>query len=185
MGENAGEFKMLGQPDAKPNKPIKIRKNSSVTFNVAFYPNTAGVKRAKLEAVSGKKKKDQTVSVELYGLGITYEGGDITGVSKLLDSVKDGVKEITNTKAILKVYPNPSPLGSKIYLDLAEFGKQEPVTLSLYDTFGQLYQAKTVITDAQGSISTEMPVVKAMKPGIYIIKASTPSGQKQTKIVLE
>ncbi|WP_221392039.1 Ig-like domain-containing protein [Dyadobacter sp. NIV53] len=53
-GANASEFKMIGQPDVNPNKPIKIRKNSSVTFNVAFYPKSAGEKKARLEAVSKK-----------------------------------------------------------------------------------------------------------------------------------
>ncbi|WP_221393631.1 Ig-like domain-containing protein [Dyadobacter sp. NIV53] len=56
-GANAGEFKMLGQPDVNPNKPIKIRKNSSVTFNIAFYPNSAGEKQAKLEAVGKKRNR--------------------------------------------------------------------------------------------------------------------------------
>ncbi|MDQ3291086.1 MAG: Ig-like domain-containing protein [Bacteroidota bacterium] len=184
-GENAGEFRMLGQPDAKPNKPIKIRKNSSVTFNVAFFPTSKGFKKAKIEAVSGKKKKDQVVSVELFGLGITYEGSDTTSIGSLVDSLTSNVKKVVNLNPVLKVHPNPNPISSKIYVDLSGFNKQEPVTLSLYDTFGQLYQAKTVSTDAEGVTSTELPVTQALKPGIYILKAQSSSGQKQTRIVLE
>ncbi len=186
IGENAGEFQMLGQPDAKPNKPVKIRKNSSVTFNVAFYPTSKGMKRAKLEAVSSKKKNDQTVSVELYGLGITYEGIiDSTVIGPVLDSVSNVVEKVTTKAPVLKVYPNPNPVGSKIYVDLEGFAQKEPVTLTLYDTFGQVYQAKTVETDAEGHTSVELPISKNMKPGIYIIKGNAASGQKQTRVVLE
>ncbi len=189
VGENAGEFRMTGSPDAKPNKPIKIRKNSSVTFNVAFYPTSKGLKTAKLEGVSSKKKKDQTVTVELFGLGITYEGSDTisvdslaTGLSKINNKVS---KELSGVNPTLNVYPNPNPIGSKIYVDLEGFGQKEPVTLTLYDTFGQVYQAKTVETDAAGHNSVELPISKNMKPGIYIIKGNAASGQKQTRVVLE
>ncbi|PSR54624.1 hypothetical protein AHMF7605_14465 [Adhaeribacter arboris] len=190
IGENASEFRMLNQPDAKPNKPVKIRKNSSVTFNVAFFPATEGFKTAKLEGVGSKKKKDQVVSVELFGLGIQYEGSDTTGIDSVANkamkkSAAKVSKKLTDKASVLTVYPNPNPIGSKIYLDLADFAPQEPVTLSLYDSFGQLYQAKTVKVDAQGRTSAELFLTKAMKPGIYIIKANTSSGQKQTKIVLE
>ncbi|RDC63397.1 Ig-like domain-containing protein [Adhaeribacter pallidiroseus] len=189
VGENAGEFQLFGQPDAKPNKPVKIRKNSSVTFNVAFFPTSKGLKRAKLEAVSSKKKQDQSVSVELIGLGITYEGIDSAAMDAILDSAAYVARSLTqkvNAKEPkLSVYPNPNQVGSKIYVDLTDFGAKEAVTLSLYDTFGQLYQAKTIRVDEQGVSSAEMPVSKNMKPGIYIIKATSSSGQKQTKVVLE
>jgi hypothetical protein len=189
VGENAGEFQLFGQPDVKPNKPIKIRKNSSVTFNVAFFPTSKGLKRAKLEAVSGKKKQDQTVFVELVGLGITYEGIDSAAKGAILDSVTNVTNKLTKKvnfkEPKVSVYPNPNQLGSKIYIDLTDFGAKESVTLSLYDTFGQLYLAKTIRVDEQGASSAEMPVSKNINPGIYIIKATGSSGQKQVKVVLE
>ena len=188
-GENAGEFQLFGDPDTKPNKPIKIRKNSSVTFNVAFFPTSKGFKKAKLEAVSSKKKQDQSVSVELVGLGITYEGIDSTVIAALPDSVTTVSNKLTvkvNAKEPqLLIYPNPNPVGSKIYVDLANYSAKESVTLSLYDTFGQLHWAKTVRVDDQGLRSAEMPVSKNTKPGIYILKAAGSSGQKQVKVVLE
>ncbi|RDC62027.1 PKD domain-containing protein [Adhaeribacter pallidiroseus] len=186
-GENAGEFQMLGQPNAKPNKPIRIRKNSSVTFNVAFYPRTKGEKRAMLEAISTKRKQGQVAEVELNGLGIVYEGIDTT--TSTGDTLKTAATKVISKakdkEPGMKVYPNPSPVGSKIYINLTGYAKKESVTLSLYDTFGQLYQAKTVNTDAQGNTIVELPVTKVMKPGIYIMKAHAGSGQKETKIILE
>ena len=188
-GVNADEFKMLANPDVNPNKPIKIRKNSSITFNVAFYPKSKGIKHAKLEAVSNKKKKGQFVSVDLVGLGITYEGTDPLTIGGLVDSVTNVADNLTSkvasNAAKINVYPNPNPVGSKIYVDLTGFNAQEAVTLSLYDAFGQLYQAKTVQVDEQGSNSAELPVGKNMNPGIYIIKATGASGQKQTRVILE
>ncbi|MDQ4139642.1 MAG: Ig-like domain-containing protein, partial [Bacteroidota bacterium] len=119
VGDNASEFIMTGQPDAKPNKTIKIRKNSSVTFNVAFYPTSAGVKRAKLEAASQKRKKDQVVSVELVGVGITYEGIDTTFLDSITASTQKVAtkvsKKLTDKEPELNVYPNPNSVGSKIY----------------------------------------------------------------------
>ena len=186
-GKNAGEFKMVGQPDAKPNKPVRIRKNSSVTFNVAFYPTSKGEKNARLEAASSKKRQDQVLAVELHGLGLIYEEENAANVST--DSTEKAVLKVraktTRKEPVLTVYPNPGAAGSKIYVDLASFAPQESITLTLYDTFGQLYQAKTVVTDAQGGSSAEMPVTPAMKSGMYILKAKASSGQKQTKIILE
>ncbi|QNF34205.1 T9SS type A sorting domain-containing protein [Adhaeribacter swui] len=190
-GDDAREFQMLAQPDAKPNKPIRIRKNSSVTFNVAFYPTSEGEKRAKLEAVSTKKKRGQIAEVELYGLGIVYEGTDTT----VVDSTANNPQRKAATAQVatpengkepgMQVYPNPSPVGSKIYINLTGYNKKEAVTLSLYDINGQLYQAKTVHTDNQGSSLVELPVNKIMKPGIYIMKARAGSGTRETKVVLE
>ncbi|MDQ4140126.1 MAG: T9SS type A sorting domain-containing protein, partial [Bacteroidota bacterium] len=188
-GENAGEFHMIGQPDAKPNKPVKIRKNSSVTFNVVFIPTSQGRKTAKLEAVSTKKKDDQTVSVELIGFGIQYEGSDTTNVDSLASNINNTAakvsKKLTDKEPILSVFPNPQSSGSKIHLNLADFAPQEPVTLSLYDTYGQLYQAKTIVVDGQGSTSAEIFVNKTLKPGIYIIKANAGSGKKEIRIIVE
>ncbi|WP_409014276.1 T9SS type A sorting domain-containing protein [Dyadobacter sp. NIV53] len=83
------------------------------------------------------------------------------------------------------MYPNPIQNGSKIYIDLTDFAKQEPVTITIYDRNGQLYQAKTVDSDAEGGISVEMSVNKAMVPGLYIIKAQTASGVKHSKFIME
>ena len=167
IGDNAGEFKMIGAPNTRPNKPIKIKKNSSVTFNVAFFPASKGLKTARLEAISQKKKKDQSVFVELQGLGIMYEGIDPANAAPATDSAQNIAakvsKKATDQEPSIKVYPNPKPIGSKIYVDLDGFANNEPVTITLYDMFGQVYLSKTVVTDEQGISSTEFSVTKAIK----------------------
>jgi uncharacterized protein YfaS (alpha-2-macroglobulin family) len=83
------------------------------------------------------------------------------------------------------VYPNPNLPGSKVYIRLNGFGKQEPVTIALHDASGQMVQAKTIVTDAGGRADTEMPITKGMHTGVYIIQAQAQSGNKQTKLVIE
>ncbi|QRR00193.1 Ig-like domain-containing protein [Dyadobacter sandarakinus] len=188
-GADAGEFKMFGDPGVNPNKPVKIRKNSSVTFNIAFFPTSKGEKKAKLEAVGKKKKNDQVVSVELSGIGISYEDD-----SSAISGPPADTEEQVNTRIAgqttakvpgLKIYPNPIQNREKISIDLSDFAGREPVTITMHDRYGQLYQAKTVNTDAQGGTSVELPITRAMKPGIYIIKAHTATGIEQSKFIME
>ncbi|MBF9252721.1 T9SS type A sorting domain-containing protein [Pontibacter sp. 172403-2] len=192
-GADAGDFKMIGAPDAKPNKKIKIRKNSSITFNVAFTPSSKGRKKAKLKVVSQKKKKDQQIEVQLDGLGIVYEeaveaaasdSAAITASAKNALTTKATEETIQNNSR-LKVYPNPNVQGSKVYIELEHFGEKEPVTITMYDALGQVVQAKTITTDAHGIANTEMPITEQMSAGIYIIKAQAASGEEQAKLVIE
>ena len=109
-------------------------------------------------------------------------------VGPLLDSLQSKLstseKSIEN-EASLNVYPNPNTIGSKIYVDLASFAKNESVTITMYDSNGQPVQVKTVDTDATGSNSTEFSLSTTLNPGIYIIKAQAPSGSKQTKVIIK
>ena len=195
VGADAGEFKMIGAPDARPNKKIKIKKNSSVTFNVAFTPSSKGKKKAKLQVVSHKKKKNQQIEVALDGLGIVYEqesqaaGNDsaaaVTAAKTASATAATATGETLQDNSRLKVYPNPNTQGSKVYIELEHFGEKEPVTITMYDALGQLMQAKTITTDAQGIANTEMPITRQMSAGVYIIKAQAPSGEQQAKLVIE
>jgi len=194
VGADAGEFKMIGAPNAKPNKSIKIKKNSSVTFNVAFTPSSKGKKKAKLAVTSHKKKKNQEIEVDLEGLGIVYEDtSDAAGIDSatvLTAEKADLAKAAATNETIqdnyrLKVYPNPNTQSSKVYIELYHFGEKEPVTITMYDALGQLMQAKTVVTDAQGIATTEMPITRQMSAGMYIIKAQAASGDEQAKLIIE
>jgi hypothetical protein len=180
---------MIGEPDAKPNKPVKIAKNSSVTFNVAFKPTSKGKKKASLRVISNKKKQDQVVTVELNGLGVVYEESytamQADSAAAAGRKATEGVEGREGDRHAVTVYPNPNTPGSKIYIRLSGFGKHEPVTLALHSASGQMVQAKTVVTDADGRADAEMPVTKGLRTGVYIIQAQAQSGNKQTKLVIE
>jgi hypothetical protein len=190
VGADAQEFQMIGAPKANGNKPLKIAKNSAVTFNVAFKPSTKGRKKAQLVVKSQKKnkKKDQVVTVELDGVGLVYE----ESLSAAADSAAanaarkgDNAEQPEVEARGLMVYPNPNEPGSKVYVKLQHFGKGEPVTLSLLDAKGQLVQAKTVVTDQQGAADAEMPLAPSLNRGMYIIQAQGQSANKRTKLIVE
>ncbi|WP_347158075.1 T9SS type A sorting domain-containing protein [Pontibacter chitinilyticus] len=194
VGADAKEFRMKGAPNAKPNKPIKIRKNSSITFNVAFNPTTKGNKKAMLQVVSHKKKQDQVIGVALNGRGIVYEEA---AASLVVAAAASDSTEISNTLATTKaaildgkgphllVFPNPNTAGSKIYIELERFGSKEPVTLTVHNALGQVVLAKTLRTDAQGFATTELPVASLLSSGMYVIQAEAASGTVQTKLIKE
>jgi hypothetical protein len=96
-----------------------------------------------------------------------------------------GLKHGKADRHAVTVYPNPNTPGSKIYIRLSGFGKQEPVTLALHSASGQMVQAKTVVTDADGRADAEMPVPTGMRTGVYILRAQAQSGNKQAKLVIE
>ena len=188
-GADAAQFKMSGAPDAKPDKPVKIAKNSSVTFNVAFKPTSKGQKKASLRVVSNKKYGDQVVTVDLNGSGVVYEESyaamqtdSAAAAGRKAAGAVEGREADRHT---LTVYPNPNTPGSKIYIRLGGFAKGEPVTLALHDALGQMVQTKTVVTDADGRADTEMPVTRGLRTGVYIIQAQAQSGNKQTKLIIE
>jgi hypothetical protein len=190
-GADAAQFEMIGAPKANPHKPLKIAKNTSITFNVAFKPTSKGHKKASLRVVSNKKKQDQVVTVELNGLGVVYEESytELKNDSAAAAGAgRKATEEVEGRKAdrhIVSVYPNPNTPGSKIYIRLHGFGKQEPVTIALHHASGQIVQARTVVTDADGRADTEMPITKGMRAGVYILQAQAQSGNKQTKLVIE
>jgi hypothetical protein len=190
VGADAQEFRMIGAPKPNGKKPLKIAKNSAVTFNVAFKPTTKGRKKAQIVVTSQKKnkKKDQVVTVDLNGVGTVYEDGLYAAAdSATADAARKGNKAAQPEVEArgLTVYPNPNTPGSKVYVKLQHFGNGEPVTLSLLDSKGQLVQAKTVVTDQQGTADAEMPLAPSISRGMYIIQAQGQSANKRTKLIVE
>ncbi len=190
VGADAQEFRMIDAPKANGKKMLKIAKNSAVTFNVAFKPTTKGRKKAQIMVVSQKKnkKKDQLVTVDLNGLGTVYEDGLYATTDPAASAGRQGDSTSAQLQAEtrgLTVYPNPNAPGSKVYVKLQHFGKAEPVTLSLLDAKGQLVQAKTVVTDQQGTADAEMPLASSLSRGLYIIQAQGQSTHKRTKLIVE
>ncbi len=188
-GADATQFKMTGAPSANPNKPVKIAKNSSITFNVAFKPTTKGQKKASLRVVSNKKSGDQVIDVALNGEGVVYEESNAAmptdSAAAAGRKATAGIEGRQADRHSMLVYPNPNTAGSKIYIRLGGFAKQEPVTVALHNALGQMVQAKTVVTDADGRVDTEMTVTTGMRTGVYILQAQAHSGTKQAKLVIE
>ena len=176
----------------KKAKVIKVRKNSSITFNVAFNPTSKGIKRAKIQV---KSSKNSLKEVELIGLATVYE--DFDSVIAVIDSLKDVTvlarkaaaaaperKETNGLLRSMQVYPNPSS-GEHVKIALSNFGKQEKVQVTMHDVSGRTVKTMQIVTDQNGAATTELKAEPSRTRGLYIIKAQAPSGSEQMKLIIE
>ncbi len=84
----------------------------------------------------------------------------------------------------LKVHLNPVA-EDKIHAELTNFGPREKVRLTLLDVTGRKIKAMNVVTDEQGSVSTDMLLERYGVRGIYILKAQSRSGGEQLKLIIK
>ncbi|MBC7744642.1 MAG: T9SS type A sorting domain-containing protein [Flavobacterium sp.] len=85
---------------------------------------------------------------------------------------------------ILRTYPNPNN-GDRIFVDLENFGVRENVTIQMHDIMGRLIKTMKGVTDNHGRLNAELVLGMPLNKEIYIIKASSQSGTKQSKIIIE
>ncbi|WP_162054270.1 InlB B-repeat-containing protein [Pontibacter pamirensis] len=84
----------------------------------------------------------------------------------------------------ITAYPNPNP-GDIVYVDLANFGQNEVISLSIYSVSGLLVHEQKTETDALGKASIEMRPGKKLSMGVYIIRAISPTGTSNTKLSIQ
>lgn len=92
--------------------------------------------------------------------------------------------ELGNSQIKLLVYPNPSK-GGNLNIELGGFGKNENVTVQLYDMAGRILQVSELMTDADGNRKGDLILSKKLSRGMYIIRASTTSNESNTKLIIE
>lgn len=83
----------------------------------------------------------------------------------------------------LKVYPNPSP-GDKVYIAVTTAGTKETVTVTLHDGVGRVLKTMLLVTNGQDTGKADMVIDTGLSKGVYIIRASSASGNKQSKLVV-
>ncbi|QMU28361.1 malectin domain-containing carbohydrate-binding protein [Adhaeribacter radiodurans] len=115
---------------------------------------------------------------------INYKGVPVQTASST--SVAE-VSEITdqNLSQQIVVYPNPIKTNAKFSVELHHFAQEEQVSVWLIDMLGQTLQSTSVVTNAQGDATVAFPLQATINPGMYIIKAQSPSGKAQTRIMKE
>ncbi|QRQ99894.1 malectin domain-containing carbohydrate-binding protein [Dyadobacter sandarakinus] len=84
----------------------------------------------------------------------------------------------------MAVYPNPAA-GGEVYLDLRNFGKNEPVDVSVVNLFGTAVKRQQVATDAEGRARAILYQNEKPAKGIYLIRAQSSSGALTTKLLVE
>jgi hypothetical protein len=108
---------------------------------------------------------------------LTVQSIETLSSNQVLNRLLPGLK-------IMKTYPNPN-LGDRVYVDLENFGFRENVTIQMHDIMGRLIKTVKGITDDEGSLNIELTLGMPLNKEIYIIRASSPSGIKQSKIIIE
>ncbi|RDC63122.1 Ig-like domain-containing protein [Adhaeribacter pallidiroseus] len=84
----------------------------------------------------------------------------------------------------VSVYPNPNP-GDNLHVEVKNFAAQEPVIFNLYNAIGQVVHTSSIVTDAQGTGTSDITVKQQLQHGVYILKAAGNSGSTQTRVVVE
>ncbi|MBF9254589.1 Ig-like domain-containing protein [Pontibacter sp. 172403-2] len=83
----------------------------------------------------------------------------------------------------MRVWPNPST-GDRVQVELHGFRPHEAVKVMMYDVAGQEVQSRSVETDGTGAVITELPVPNGTIQGVYLVRAASPSGKAQGKLVV-
>lgn len=95
-------------------------------------------------------------------------------VNRLLDA---GTKKIT-------VYPNPNS-GNSFYLNANNFAKGENVLVSISNMSGKLLQTEKFVTDDTGTASLYITLLTKLDRGVYIINATSLTGNLSSKLLVE
>ncbi|QNF32521.1 T9SS type A sorting domain-containing protein [Adhaeribacter swui] len=90
----------------------------------------------------------------------------------------------TDSKLALQLYPNPNP-GDRINVALKNFAAKEQITVTIYDLSGKSIFSKNITADSQGNITTQFVPEHPISRGMYLIKATAPSGVLSTKLLIE
>ncbi|MCJ8164146.1 InlB B-repeat-containing protein [Pontibacter sp. E15-1] len=125
-------------------------------------------------SVSAAFSADSTVAPAGLSATSTATSGGITGQSAAHDE----------TRLLITVYPNPMR-GENGKAVLANFGKQELVTITVYSAVGETVYTTSTKTDDLGAASTEIVFSTHLSKGVYFIRAVSAKGTTQTKLLIE
>ncbi|WP_161890526.1 malectin domain-containing carbohydrate-binding protein [Pontibacter russatus] len=84
----------------------------------------------------------------------------------------------------LQIYPNPTS-GGKVFVNIENFGQNEPVTVTVMDMAGRLIQSQDLVTDATGAGKIELTLDGGTVRGLYFIRAASPSASKVGKLLVQ
>ncbi|MGF7042574.1 malectin domain-containing carbohydrate-binding protein [Mucilaginibacter lappiensis] len=111
--------------------------------------------------------------VELFQISNTSSLTSTLSINKLADSKKK-----------ITVYPNPNT-GNSFYLNASNFGKRENVVLSISNMFGKLIRTEKFMTDDLGAANLYISLFNKLDKGVYIINATSFSGNLYSKLLVE
>ncbi|QNF33724.1 Ig-like domain-containing protein [Adhaeribacter swui] len=104
-----------------------------------------------------------------------------TSSSAATEMVASAVTEVKEKS--LEVYPNPTTEDA-IFAEAKNFTPHEEITLTLYDLAGLPIYSALITANHEGTASTDISPEKNLNPGVYILRATAASGEKQTRLFI-
>ncbi|MDN3550487.1 Ig-like domain-containing protein [Mucilaginibacter aquaedulcis] len=174
-GRDAANFNIQGIPLPTKDSLLTLKKNASLSFMVSAPANLSTNQSVKLRVTS---VEDSVKEVELK------LQPDSTGSSSA-DSLQFNINTL-NKKAgsSLTVYPNPN-LGEVLHIQLSNYKKLEKVNVALFDIMGIKLKSVDLTSDLQGNCNTAIQMPKVVSTSYFIIRAVSPSGSKEAKVMLQ
>ncbi|RVU02460.1 T9SS type A sorting domain-containing protein [Mucilaginibacter limnophilus] len=83
----------------------------------------------------------------------------------------------------ISVYPNPS-VGGSFTLNVMNFTRSEKVSLSITNMAGRVVQTQIFYTDDNGKADVYVPMSSSLGKGMYIVNATTATGNIYTKLLV-
>jgi hypothetical protein len=161
-GPDHADFKIGDFELPSAAEPIRLEKDSSVTFKVFASALADRSSRAKLVITTeDNTRKEVDISTVVP-----------TDLNKIVNGSDDH---------LLSVFPNPS-FGSQISVQLAKFNRQEPVTVYVYDMNGRIVKSLSAVADREGKFLMEIGN-KDMSTQNFIVSVVYLSGFKSVKVV--
>ncbi len=161
-GPNTADFTIADFQLPSEAEPIKLEKDSSITFKVFASAFAGRSSRAKL-VITGmdNTRKEVDMSAALP-----------TDLNKVVNDADD---------RLLNVFPNPS-FGNQISVQLENFNRQEPVTVYVYDMNGRIVKSVSAVTDREGKFLMQIGN-KEKNIQSFIVRVVYLSGFKFVKVV--
>ncbi|MCC9138546.1 malectin domain-containing carbohydrate-binding protein [Pontibacter silvestris] len=120
--------------------------------------------------------------VAIGGLEI-YRASASATVNSLFTAANTG--EMFSDNRSIRVYPNPSSSGDKVFVEVDHFEKHEALSITLHDMAGRIITSLTAETNDNGNCSKEVQLDNHLNHGMYLIRVVAPSGVMSTKLVVE
>lgn len=92
--------------------------------------------------------------------------------------------ETINGDCVFKVYPNPCMGRCGVKLENCPQNKDQQISVAVIDMLGNLVYSQVPVRDQDGSFDFSIDVNNNLKPGIYIVKASSQDENYEQKVII-
>ncbi len=171
-GPDAAKFRITDVNLPTEKSPLRIRKNSPVTFKV--YAKAAAPEFACYAKLLITSMDNSVTEVDINN---ALESDIIEFENIQAEINDDGLMDHS-----LEVYPNPND-GRPLSVQLKRFNSQEKVSIYLYDKTGNMIKFIKGVTNEKGEFTTGIPLNGIVKSGFYIVRVEYLSGFRVAKII--